>query len=800
MWFLAILFVGSLVASILLTPKVKTENARAGAIDDMSFPKADEGAPINLVLGRVLVKGPNTLWAGDFKAIPIKKKQKTGLFSSKKVIVGYTYYVGFQLGLGIGPLTLHKIICDKDDLWTGTANADGQVLAINKPNLFGGKEKGGGFIGTARFYTGGFTQGINAYLEGRIGAGDVPAYRGTCHLVFEKPNIGESNQLRQMSMEVSRYTNGLGLAGGLEKIGDDMNPMELLYQAFTLGWGGLNVSPDLLDLDSLRDCAAVLFDESNGMSLNIASANGGKDITNEVVRQVDGLMYQDPLTGKIVFKLIRYDYVIEDLPVFDESNVIAVRGYTSKLWEDTNNQVRVKYTNRDKNYVDGIAGVQDLANISAQERIKSVTNSYPGCMRGDLATDLATRDLSQTSVPLLAASLETNREGANLRPGDVFVWAWKEYNIGMVVMRVKNFDLGALNDNKIAFDCNQDTFAVNQTVFAPPSGEGSGIVRPDTEAGPATVRFVSEAPYFFANAGGLSVGDTQTFILVAAVPPTASDEYDVYTSNDTVTYNMSESGSVYTPVGTLNTAITAAANRSTGIIPSITITSDSDEIEPVTAGEIAQGYGLFYIDGELFAHEGVTDNGDGTFTLANVRRSLLDTYPAAHSSGARVWFVIGDNIVEDVFNATDNIRVKLTPRTISDTLDVNAAPYDALTLANRANRPLHPGNIQFDAGTPFAAPANATGSKTVTWANRSRTSLVIYSTVDPTSETELTQRTVIRYRIDGGAWVEHETLPGVTTYTFDAGATPGQVVDYEVFARRDGLDSFSRWTGTATAS
>jgi len=284
------------------------------------------------------------------------------------------------------------------------------------------------------------------------------------------------------------------------------------------------------------------------------------------------------------------------------------------------------------------------------------------------------------------------------------------------------------------------------------------------------------------------------------VPPTASDEYDVYTSNDTVTYNMSESGSVYTPVGTLNTAITAAANRSTGIIPSITITSDSDEIEPVTAGEIAQGYGLFYIDGELFAHEGVTDNGDGTFTLANVRRSLLDTYPAAHSSGARVWFVIGDNIVEDVFNATDNIRVKLTPRTISDTLDVNAAPYDALTLANRANRPLHPGNIQFDAGTPFAAPANATGSKTVTWANRSRTSLVIYSTVDNTSENELTQRTVIRYRIDGGAWVEHEALPGVTTYTFDAGATPGQVVDYEVFARRDGLDSFSRWTGTATAS
>lgn len=800
MWFLAVLFVGSLVASLLLTPKVKVENARASGLDDLQFPRAEEGAPLPLILGRVRMKGPNTLWVGDFEAVPIKKKQKTGLFSSKKVIVGYTYYIGLQLGLGIGPLTLHKIWSDKDELWSGTASADGTALNINLPNLFGGKEKGGGFVGTLRFYTGGFTQAINAYLTSKIGAGDVPAYRGTSHIVFEHPNIGESNQLRALSMELSRYTNGLALAGGRERIGDDMNPMELLYQAFTLDWGGLDVSPDLLDLDSLKDCAATLYDEGNGMSVCISSPNAGKEIATEVLRQCDALMYQDPVTGKIVVKLVRNDYDVDDLPVFDESNIITVRNFTSKLWEDTINQVRVTYTNRDNKYENGSAMVQDMANINAQGRVRSITNSYPGVNVAALAVELATRDLTQGSVPLLSASLEMNREGANLRPGDVFVWAWDAYGIERVVMRVKNFDLGALNDNRIAVECNQDDFAVDLTVFAPPSGEGSGVQPPDDPAVAAPDRMVREGANFFALAAGLALSSTQSVIVVAARAPTGSDEYDIYTSNDTVNYNASESNVVYTPFATLNTAITAGQDLNDGIISSLTITSDSDEIESVTAAEIAEGYGMFYIGAELFAHQGVTDNGDGTFTLANVRRALLDTIPVAHNIGDKVWFIVGDNVVEDAFGYTDAIRVKVTPRTFADALDVASAPYDAVTLNKRAARPLRPGNVKFDGGTAFAPPAAGTGAKTVTWANRSRLSPVIRSIVDNTSENEPGQQTTLRYRKNGGAWTALTAAPGVTSLTFDAGASGGDTVDYEIYSTRDGLDSFSKWTFTAGAS
>ena len=800
MWFLVVLFVGALVASLLLTPKPKFENARASGLNDLQYPRAQEGAPVPLILGRVKMPGPNTTWVGDFKAVAIKKKQKTGLFSSKKVIVGYTYYIGVDLALALGKCTLHKIVNDKTTIWEGTASADENTIPINLPNLFGGPEKGGGMVGTMRYYPGSQSQGKNAYLASKIGADDTPAYRGFAHLVLEGLNIGESNQLRAMWMEMSQYTNGLALGGGMHIVGMDMNPMETLYQAFTLDWGGLDVSPDLLDLDSLRACAQTLFNEGNGMSILVSTPNSGKDIANEVLRQVDGLMYQNPVTGKMVMKLIRLDYELEDLPIFDETNVITIRNFTSKLWEDTVNQVRVKFTDRSQDYKDGTAMVQDMANINAQGRIRSITNAYPAVMSNTLSVDVATRDLSQSSVPLLGASMELNREGAALRPGDPFIWSWDPYGIEMVVMRVKTFDLGALNDNRIVIECNQDEFALDQTVFTVPSSPGSGVVVPNDPAVASPARLVREGAYFFAASAGVALSPNQTVIIVSAVPPTGSEVFDVWTSNDAgANYGSSESNIVYTANARLSNAITASAGFTTGILATVVITTPSDEIASVTVDEILEGAGLFYIGQELFAHTSVTNNGDGTFTLINVRRALLDTVPTAHAINDRVWFIEGDNVIDDAMGGGDTVRVKVTPQTFRDQMLLADAPYDSVVLNYRAQRPLRPANVKFNGGVAFTQPADAAGSQTITWANRSRLAVAIRSIVDSTSEFEPGQQTIIRVRYNGGGWVATSYGPGVTTATIPSPtANPGDVVDWEIYSTCNGLDSYSRWTFSAT--
>lgn len=797
MWFLVALFVVSLVATLLLTPRPKFENARASTLDDLRFPRSTEGAPVPLILGRGMMRGPNTAWAGDWEAVPITKKQKTGLFSSKRVIIGHTYYVGLQLALGLGPCTLHRIKSDKDELWAGTANTDGAAVNINLPNLYGGKEKGGGFICNARYYTGSATQNPDAYLEAQIGVGDVPGYRHFAYIVFPHANIGEQNNLRSMWFELSRYTNGLGALGGINIIGQDLNPMEVLFQAFNLEFGGLGVPDTLLDIPSMLAAAQTLFDEGNGMSIIVSSPNSGKDIANEVLRQVDGLMYQDPQTGKMVLKLIRPDYTVGDLPVFDESNVLTVRQFTSKLWEDTINQVRVTYTNKDKGYEKGTAMVQDLANISAQERIRAITQAYPGVTNGQLAVDLATRDLAQGSVPLMSVLLEMDRNGASLRPGDPFVWAWDAYGIEQVVMRVKNFDLGALNDNRIAVEATQDEFAVGLTIFAPPDSSGSGPLIPDSPASELTTRVVFEAPYFFAAASDIGLTAEQALVGVSAVPSAGAESFDAHISTNTVDYELSGEGIVFAPSGTITAAISATAGITTGSIGSLTVTT-GDEIEAVTAADNAGGAGLFMIGSELFAHQGVTDNGDGTLTLANVRRALLDTIPAAHALGARAWFMSADNVIDAPQTFDAAIRVKLTPTTFTDALSVAAAPFDALTLTKRAARPLMPENIKFDGGTAFTTPASPIGSKTITWSNRSRTAAVVRGITDSATANETGQETILRYRLNAGGWTEVVLAAGVVSHSFDAGATlGGDVVDYELYSRRDGLLSRAKWTGAS---
>jgi len=50
------------------------EKPQAASLDDFSLPTAEEGRPIPVVFGTVLITGPNVVWAGDLKADPIKKK------------------------------------------------------------------------------------------------------------------------------------------------------------------------------------------------------------------------------------------------------------------------------------------------------------------------------------------------------------------------------------------------------------------------------------------------------------------------------------------------------------------------------------------------------------------------------------------------------------------------------------------------------------------------------------------------------------------------------------------------------
>jgi hypothetical protein len=74
--FIARLVLGLVLAAIsyALSPRPRTETPRAAGLDDFSLPTAEEGRPIPVVFGTVLITGPNVVWAGDLKVTPIRKR------------------------------------------------------------------------------------------------------------------------------------------------------------------------------------------------------------------------------------------------------------------------------------------------------------------------------------------------------------------------------------------------------------------------------------------------------------------------------------------------------------------------------------------------------------------------------------------------------------------------------------------------------------------------------------------------------------------------------------------------------
>lgn len=796
-WFTLALFAVTFLVTALLAPKPKVEDARAQSLDDVNFPTSGEGSPIALLLGSTRQRGPNTLWYGDFDSVAITKKVKTGLFSSKRVTVGYKYYIGLALGLCLGPgVVLKRIWFEKDEVWSGTAGPDPTSFTIDKPSLWGGEEKGGGFVGTLRFYGGSFTQPRNAYMEAQIAPEETPAYVGQSILVLEHPYIGTQAQLKAMSFELARYTNGLGLSSVQNIIGDDLNPAEILYQLLTLDWGGLDVDPSDIEVSSFLSAAATLADEGNGMSLIISSANSGKAAIEEVLRQIDGIMYQDPTTGKVVLDLVRRDYLVEDLTVLDETNIVSVRNFSRTSWEDTINQVRVNFTNRANKFEKGSAIVQDMANINAQGRLRSTNISFPGVTMSQLAVEIATRELTQLSVPLFKATLEVNRRAAQLRPGEPFIMSWPEYGIAQVVMRVQRFNLGELIDGRIVIDCVQDEFATDLTVFAAP--EPTYHDPADRSALPITQAAVVEVPYWMMQQQDFTplppTGSNRTFVMALARKPGDYQQGYTATIEQGTASALAVDHDLYPESAVLNTAFDRLAGFSTGIMASMVINTPTDGgawlVAAATAATKA-GSNLIRLGAELMSFETVVNNGDGTWTLGTVRRGLLDTRAIDHAVGEVLYLLSVDPVSESEWAGTTALTGKFQSFTDKDETPYSSAASFPLAPNRRYERPLPPDYLTVG-GSRTPATIVTVGPHTIAWRPRSRLTTTIQTENDAADTEEAGVTYTLRVYLNG-VLQGSKTQTGLAVATANVTLNSGWsgTVRFEAVAVRDTLESYT---------
>jgi hypothetical protein len=815
------LFLITIFFSVLTSLLAPTQKAQRGNLKDFSFPQVQDGDPIAYAVGRVKIAGTGLTWYGDFQTKAIKKS--TGLFTTSTV--GYKYYLGWQLVIAIGPnVMLRNLWFGTPQGQTNTANGfeDDTYIEENNPNFtnandtkipvpvwgvgiasypggpiiteptgtaildvsnvkaFGGDNGGGGFDLSVEFYGGENSQTSSVYLQSQVNQAFVPPYRGVSHLICHG-YIGNSASLQNMTVEIDRIYDPLEL-GSQAIIGQegDANPANVIYELLTNNFGAASIPLPRMNSASFVTAGGILWTEDEGISIAFGSSpTAVSNVLKDILRQIDATLYEDPTDGQIYLKLIRADYVLADLPVIDQTNILSVQSFTTNMWSDTKNRIRVSYEDRSKYYDDRVAVGEDMANVAFQGgQVKAITVQHPYIKRAEHANRKVAQEMAIYTTPLSKLTVTTQRFTTSLRPGSVINMVYPAYKIASIAYRVTKVSMGDLTNNRLSLELVQDKFATVQFVFAAPVNFWQ---KPNTSAVNIVTYNAEEAPRFFNALQPTIVNVDNSRLFVQPIQPNiAQSGYNIWAKITTETdYAQIDYEQSYATLGTLQNNL-AMELLSTVTLASI---SDIDSLAVANQAQISSGLNLIQIDDEIMAYESYV-LAAGLYTLENVHRGLLDTVPATHAASANVVFLTPDTVGTREFAGTEAVDVLMGSYSFSDEQTQDEATHVGVQLMQRPQRPYPPADVMID-GVLYNPNVDNTSGCTVTFKRRSRLNLGVLYQTDADEAPEAGTTYIARVGIPGHT-VDHALGTADTgTFTFDlAGSNVVQII-----AVLDGLES-----------
>ena len=546
------------------------------------------------------------------------------------------------------------------------------------------------------------------------------AYRGKCYAVFKQLYVGTSNYLKPLAFVVRRCPDPLSQGPSIANIAGDANPALAVYEALTNVDYGLGIPTVRMNAASFEAAAVTLAAEGLGISMQFDTQATADQLVGEILRHCDGLIYTDPATGLFTIVLARGGYDPSTLPLLTVDNVLATPDFSRGSWSETSNVLNVRYTSREANFNDRTIRAYDPANISVTGEVRPQIIDFKGLSSEAAAGLVAMRVLKTLTYPLAKIKLVANRTAWQFRPGGVFRFTWIPLGVENQVFRITRISYGELTDGKISIDAVEDIFGINSVAFvAPPA---SGWVNPAGAATPCSAEQLVELPYLLVESASLPLG-IYALAMAARDPALPEKSFEIWNKSGT---GFTDSGilSEFCPVGVLNAAYAAGgpAFDSTGFVLSAASGVDLDSLAAAAPADFLAGKNLCMIDNEILAWTTPTLNLDGTHSIAGVARGLLDTVPADHAFGAKVFFFsLGANVTQTTPYVADlTVTARFTPNTSVDQLAVSAASDVTLATASRHARPYPPGNISVNGHAYGVRPATVAGDLTVTWSSRNR--------------------------------------------------------------------------------
>lgn len=632
--------------------------------------------------------------------------------SGKKVTIGYRYYMGIHMGISRGPVNaIVAVDAGGKRAWSGNVTTSSTVN-INNPGLFGGEKKEGGIEGPLHVMMGEPAQTAPAALASMLG-GDVPGFRGMCTLFFDGLVSAMTPYIKPWKIRVRRSTAGwdgaawypdkamISLAGGAIHA---MNPAHIIYECLTNRQWSRGMPRDRINDASFRAAADGFHAEGFGLCLRWTRQESVANFIQTVLDHVGATLYQSRFDGLFHLSLIRDNYTVSALQLFDEdSGLLSIDDDDNTAASGATNEIIVQWhdpeTDKDRQWRE-----RNLAAVHADGQILSQTLRYPGIPTAGLAGRVAVRELRQRSGLLKRFKVRLDRRGYRINPGDPFRIRSLKRGIGDMVVRAGRIEDGTLTSASITITVVQDVFglpAASMSALQPP-----GWVAPDATPAAVVQRRLVELTWrdlaATTDAANLAILDPTVCQLgVLAVRPTSmSLGYTLETRVGSGAWGEQGTGD-WVASGLLVAALGRGATA-------FTLTAGTD-LDMVAVGALA-----------LVGNELVRIATWSASTLSGtLARGCVDTVPADHAAGARMW-IMSDGIIDSdptEYAPSVTIQARLLTQTSAGTLAGALAATDSLTLARRADRPYPPGRLRING---LANPATVTGAVTVSWAHRDR--------------------------------------------------------------------------------
>lgn len=743
-----------------------------------NIPQASLGGVVSAVIARKRVANHNLIWTGNLRPVTetttsvktwIEEVSLGGGVTEKithtetiTTVSTVGYLIDMMLGICLGDdVHLKGIYVDGVSVWSGDVGPARTQITIPAGDHF--------LSGLDVYFAGGQ---FNQAPEPLITTTDFPGHVGIATIFLK--DVRADFTMGQMSFEVVRIPNPLGLSTAVNRTGDDLNAVSGLVEVLTNEWGYGGLAMSYIDTATFTAMAVTADNEGNIVAMKIDSEVGINEVVGALQDQLSAIIFEHPETAKITGKLIRpttIDYVT--MPRYNLSNIQELRQYEKTGWRDTLEQARGLFTERDAEYNQVPVFLQNTANISLSGRGKRTsTFNYPFVPNKSLALTLLGRDMGRVAAPTYGWSMLTSRKAAVQLPGDIISVSWPDYNILNIPMEVVTVRKQDINMRNVVMLLRQIDFPDTGALFGP----GGGAYDPGFDVDPKTPLGASilTAPYFMVRSGnGVTALETSPLVYPIILPKAANNfqsSFTAFVNNLPASTGPSRTvdGGPYPTYGQLTAAINQYDGFATGELASITIDGiiNAGNLVDVAEAGVREGRLFMFIGNEILSFEDATNNGDGSWTLTSVHRALLDTVFQSHADNADV-YIIRNNFA----NVSDNgftVPPGFTPEwsivsngvtkqgLIEDGLVINPWVPDAV----RTLSPPRPHDTKVNATARSSTPVNVTegASTTVTWKTRSRISSVVALMLDAAESPEVngsvTQEHHVYHRSAGGTVTE----------------------------------------------